>query len=492
LLKDYGLEVQKLFLEMMLEDATAYVRVANIYKPENFDKSLRPAAEFIKEHSDKHKTMPDRLQISATTGIKLQPVPDLNEGHFDWFMGEFESFTKRQEIERAVLKAADLLEAGDFDPIEKLIKDAVQISLTKDMGTDYFADPAARINKYFNSGGQVSTGWPQLDRLLYGGFSRGELNIFAGGSGSGKSLVMMNIALNWLQQGLSGVYITLELSEELTSLRTDAMLTQMSTKDIRKDIDTTTMKVMLVGKKSGQYRVKGLPAQSNINDIRSYIKEVQIQTGIKVDFMMIDYLDLLMPVSAKVSPNDLFVKDKYVSEELRNLAKELGVLMVTASQLNRSAVEEIEFDHSHISGGISKINTADNVFGIFTSRAMKERGKYQIQCMKSRSSTGVGQKIDLEYNIETMRITDEGGDEGTGYNKPQSSLMDSIKARSQVKLADAESTGTTSTKWEKPTGTHAWEYQSGGKELKPEAAEKVTADVQSAKLKQLLGKIKTG
>jgi len=477
---------------MMLEDATAYVRVANIYKPENFDKSLRPAAEFIKEHSDKHKTMPDRLQISATTGIKLQPVPDLNDGHFDWFMGEFESFTKRQEIERAVLKAADLLEAGDFDPIEKLIKDAVQISLTKDMGTDYFADPAARINKYFNSGGQVSTGWPQLDRLLYGGFSRGELNIFAGGSGSGKSLVMMNIALNWLQQGLSGVYITLELSEELTSLRTDAMLTQMSTKDIRKDIDTTTMKVMLVGKKSGQYRVKGLPAQSNINDIRSYIKEVQIQTGIKVDFMMIDYLDLLMPVSAKVSPNDLFVKDKYVSEELRNLAKELGVLMVTASQLNRSAVEEIEFDHSHISGGISKINTADNVFGIFTSRAMKERGKYQIQCMKSRSSTGVGQKIDLEYNIETMRITDEGGDEGTGYNKPQSSLMDSIKARSQIKVADTESTGTTSTKWEKPTGTHAWEYQSGGKELKPEAAEKVTADVQSAKLKQLLGKIKTG
>jgi KaiC/GvpD/RAD55 family RecA-like ATPase len=492
LLKDYGLEVQKLFLEMMLEDATAYVRVANIYKSENFDKSLRPAAEFIKEHSDKHKTMPDRLQISATTGIKLQPVPDLNEGHFDWFMGEFESFTKRQEIERAVLKAADLLEAGDFDPIEKLIKDAVQISLTKDMGTDYFADPAARINKYFNSGGQVSTGWPQLDRLLYGGFSRGELNIFAGGSGSGKSLVMMNIALNWLQQGLSGVYITLELSEELTSLRTDAMLTQMSTKDIRKDIDTTTMKVMLVGKKSGQYRVKGLPAQSNINDIRSYIKEVQIQTGIKVDFMMIDYLDLLMPVSAKVSPNDLFVKDKYVSEELRNLAKELGVLMVTASQLNRSAVEEIEFDHSHISGGISKINTADNVFGIFTSRAMKERGKYQIQCMKSRSSTGVGQKIDLEYNIETMRITDEGGDESTGYNKPQSSLMDSIKARSQIKVADTESTSTTSTKWEKPTGTHAWDYQSGGKELKPEAAEKVTADVQSAKLKQLLGKIKTG
>jgi len=479
LLKEYGLDVQRLFLEMMLEDATSYVRVQNIYNPQNFDKSLRPAAEFIKEHSDKHKTMPDRQQISATTGVRLAPVPDLNEGHFDWFMGEFEAFTRRQELERAILKSADLLEKGEFEPVEKLIKDAVQISLTKDMGTDYFADPKARIEKYFNSGGQVSTGWPQLDRLLYGGFSRGELNIFAGGSGSGKSLVMMNIALNWLQQGLSGVYITLELSEELTSLRTDAMLTNMSTKDIRRDMDTTELKVKLVAKKSGNYQVKGLPAQSNINDIRAYLKEYQIQTGKKVDFVMIDYLDLLMPVSAKVSPNDLFVKDKYVSEELRNLAKELAVLMVTASQLNRSAVEEVEFDHSHISGGISKINTADNVFGIFTSRAMKERGKYQIQCMKSRSSTGVGQKIDLEYNIETMRITDEGGDEKDNFRggaKP--SIMDSIKAKSQVKTAE-----------EGESSTPPWERAKPREDFDLEAP-KVTADVQSAKLKQLLGQIK--
>ena len=462
---------------MMLEDAQSFVRVSNIYNPENFDKNLRPAAEFIKEHSDKFKTMPDRLQIAATTGIKLQPVPELSEGHYDWFMTEFESFTKRQELERAILKAADLLEKGEYDPVEKLIKDAVQISLTKDMGTDYFADPKGRIDRYFNAGGQVSTGWPQLDKLLYGGFSRGELNIFAGGSGSGKSLVMMNIALNWLQQGLSGVYISLELSEELTSLRTDAMLTSMSTREIRKDIETTELKVKMVGKKSGQYRVKGLPAQSNVNDIRAYLKEVQLQTGIRVDFVMVDYLDLVMPVSIKVNPNDQFIKDKYVSEELRNLSKELGILMVTASQLNRSAVEEIEFDHSHIAGGISKINTADNVFGIFTSRAMKERGKYQIQCMKSRSSTGVGQKIDLEYNIETMRITDEGGDEN-GYNKPQSTIMESIKARSQTKTADATDS---SAPWEPAASTRGRYSDDAGK---------VTADVQSSKLKQMLSKIK--
>jgi KaiC/GvpD/RAD55 family RecA-like ATPase len=475
--KEYTRELQQLFLEMMMQDASSYVRVQNIYNPDNFDRSLRAVAEFIKTHTDDHKTLPSYEQFRATTSVELKPVPELNEGHYEWFMQEFEQFTKRQELERAILKAADMLEGGDFAPVEKLIKDAVQISLTKDMGTDYFADPAARINRYFNAGGQVSTGWPQMDRLLYGGFSRGELNIFAGGSGSGKSLVMMNIALNWVQQGLSGVYITLELSEELTSLRTDAMLTSMSTKDIRKDIETTELKVKMVGKKSGKYRVKGLPAQSNVNDIRSYLKEVQIQTGIKVDFVMVDYLDLVMPVSIKVNPNDQFIKDKYVSEELRNLAKELGILMVTASQLNRSAVEEVEFDHSHIAGGISKINTADNVFGIFTSRAMKERGRYQIQCMKSRSSTGVGQKIDLEYNIETMRITDPGLDENSAGGPPKSfSIMSQIKNKVVAEAADALEGPA---KFERATGTPAWEQSPAPQ-----------GEAQTARLKSMLAGLK--
>jgi KaiC/GvpD/RAD55 family RecA-like ATPase len=428
---EYTPDLQKLFLEMMMGDAHSFVRISNIYNPTNFDQSLRDTAKFLKEHSEKYKVLPTHAQVKAQTGVELKTHTDLGEDHYEWFMNEFEQFTRRQELERAILKSADLLEKGEYDPVEKLIKDAVQISLTKDMGTDYFYDPKARIDRYFNSGGQVSTGWPAMDRILYGGFSKGELNIFAGGSGSGKSLVMMNIALNWLQQGLSGVYITLELSEELTSLRTDAMLANMSTKDIRKDIDTTTMKVVLVGKKSGKYRVKAIPAQSNINDIRAYLKEVQVQTGMPIDFVMVDYLDLLMPVSAKVSPNDQFIKDKYVSEELRNLAKELDILMVTASQLNRSAVEEIEFDHSHIAGGISKINTADNVFGIFTSRAMKERGRYQIQCMKSRSSTGVGMKVDLAYDIGTRRITDLGEDEQErGPVDSSSVILNKIKTTS--------------------------------------------------------------
>jgi len=468
LLKDYSLEVQTLFLEMMLQDAESFIRVQNIYNPENFDRSLRAAAEFIKEHSDKHKTLPTPAQISASTGITLKPIEELNQGHFDWFMEEFEGFTRRQELERAILKSADLLEKGEFGPVEKLIKDAVQISLQKDLGTDYFDDPRARLMKLKDGNGQQSTGWPSLDKLLYGGFSRGELNIFAGGSGSGKSLFMMNLAVNWIEAGLHGVYLSLELYESMSAKRIDSMITEVAATDIFKQIDEVEMKVKMKQKQThGGLQIKYMPAQSNVNDIRAYLKELQVKTGRKIDFLCVDYLDLLMPVSAKVSPNDLFVKDKYVSEELRTLAGELGVLFVTASQLNRAAVEEIEFDHSHISGGISKINTADNVFGIFTSRAMKERGRYNLQLMKTRSSSGVGMKVELGYSIETMRITDLGDDSSPVTSFKKSSVLDNIKTQSKVSSGEA---------FDAPEGD----------------TPKVTAEVNSNKLKALLGQIKQG
>jgi len=442
--KEYTADLQKLFLEMMLHDAQNFVRVQNIYNVDNFDRSLHDTAVFIKEHSDDHGALPTHEQIRAVTGVELKPVPEITESHNDWFLAEFEGFTKRQELERAILKSADLLEKGEYEPVEKIIKDAVQISLTKDMGTNYFEDPRARLMALKDNNGQISTGWPAMDRKLFGGMNKGELNIFAGGSGSGKSLFMQNLAVNWVTQGLNGVYLSLELSEGLSAMRIDSMLTNVSTKEVFKDLDTVEMKVKMVGKKAGNLQIKYMPAQSNVNDIRAYLKELQIKNGWRVDFLLIDYLDLLMPVSAKVSPSDLFVKDKYVSEELRNLAKELNCVFVTASQLNRGAVDEIEFDHSHISGGLSKINTADNVFGIFTSRAMRERGRYQIQLMKTRSSSGVGQKIDLGFNLESLRITDLGEDEDAPQQNTGSNIMNRIKSNGVVEASDNVATPTAS------------------------------------------------
>jgi archaellum biogenesis ATPase FlaH len=434
---DYNAAFQKLFLEMMLHEPELYARVQNIYNPQNFDKSLKATADFMYEYANDYSSLPSLQVLEGATGSQLQPVTNYDDASGDWFLTEFEKFTRKQELSRAILAAADMLEEGDYDPVEKLIKDAVQISLTKDMGTDYFADPKARLLALRDNNGQVSTGWAGLDRKLYGGFNKGELNIFAGGSGSGKSLFMQNLAVNWIEKGLNGVYLTLELGEGLSSMRIDSIMAGIPSRQIFKDVDNVATKVSILGKKSGHFQIKYMPAQSTVNDIRAYIRELHIKTGKQIDFLLVDYLDLLMPVSAKVAPSDVFIKDKYVSEELRNLASELGILFVTASQLNRSSVEEVDFDHSMISGGISKINTADNVFGIYKSRAMQEAGRYQLQLMKTRSSSGVGQKVDLLFDVDTLKITDADEDELRPKGPTSSYIMDKIKNKQAAEQFDS-------------------------------------------------------
>lgn len=466
---DYGYNIQKLYLEMMLADAATFARCQSIFDHTLFDRKLQDAAEFINEYVKEHSVMPTEEIVNAATRSDFKVTLDLRDEHFDWLMNDFETFIRHKGLERAILDASDMLEKGEYGPVEEMIKKAVQVGLTKDLGTNYFENPKARLMRIKDKNGQISTGWKTMDDRLFGGMNRGELNIFAGGSGAGKSLFLANLGVNWALAGLNVIYLTFELSEELVSMRIDSMTTGIPSREIFKSLDDVDMKVRMIGKKSGSLQVKYMPSGKTANDIRSYLKEYEIKMGHKVDVLLVDYLDLLMPISKKISPADLFIKDKYVSEELRNLAVEKNCIFVTASQLNRGAVEEVEFDHSHISGGLSKIQTADNVFGIFTSRAMRERGRYQLQLMKTRSSSGVGQKIDLEFNIDSLRISDLDEEDGYGNSNTQSAgsaLLNSIKNRTTV---------------DKETG----EVMPAG------SAPKIKAQIESTKLRQLLNNLPT-
>jgi replicative DNA helicase len=431
--KEYTLELQKLFLEFLAQDKDLFVRVNGILSPEYFDRSLRKTVSFVKEHAEGYGALPTHEQILALTGLELRGLGDVvDQRHKDWFVDEFEQFCKHKALEAAILRSADLLEKGEFGAVEKMVKDAVQIGLAKHMGTDYWASPADRIETVRNNRGGISTGWKAIDSKLYGGFNKGELNIFAAASGGGKSLFLQNLALNWAIAGYNVLYISLELSEELCSMRLDSMLTGYNTKDVFRNVEDVDLKVRMTGKKAGRLQIVQLPNGITVNDLTSYMREYEVKTGVKVDAMLLDYLDLMMPAQRKVPPSDLFIKDKFVSEELRNFAVEHQLLFATASQLNRSAVEEIEFDHSHISGGLSKIQTADNVIGIFTSQAMRERGRYQVQFMKTRSSSGVGQKVDLEFDREGLRITDLEEDAADSETATTSSIYDKLKKKTEL------------------------------------------------------------
>ena len=431
-LKDYNEDLQRLFLEFCATDPELFVRVKNIVRKEYFSRKLANVVKFMMEHSEEYNALPTIEQIQATCGVELKKV-EIDERHKNWFFDEFETFCRHKALEHAIIQSADLLEKGDYGQVEDKIKHAVRIGLTKDLGTDYFIDPKARLLSLKDNNGTVSTGWTALDQKLYGGFNKGELNIFAGQSGAGKSLFLQNIALNWANVGMNVIYFTFELSEELSSMRVDSMSTGVASNEIFKKIDDVDLMVRMQGQKSGKFQLKYMSSGATVNDLRSYLKEYEVQTGVKPDCICVDYLDLLMPISKRVSPSDLFIKDKYVSEELRNLAVEHQIVLATASQLNRSSVESNEFDHSHIAGGLSKIQTADNVIGIQTSRAMRERGRYLIQLMKTRSSGGVGTKINLAFNIDTLRITDLTEEQmAEDENMTTANVASSIKKRTTV------------------------------------------------------------
>jgi KaiC/GvpD/RAD55 family RecA-like ATPase len=461
--KEYSTDLQKLFLEFLISDKELLSRCQNVLEGGYFTRSLQATAEFIKEYAGKYSDCPTVEQIKAVTDTELRVIPGEAASHKEWFLSEFEQFARHKALEKAILTSADLLDKQRYGEVEKLIKDASNIGLPKSFGTDYYADPMGRLMQLKNQNGGTSTGWKTIDDKLYGGFNRGELNIFAGGSGAGKSLFLQNLALNWSLQGLNGVYFSLELSEGLCSMRMDAMLMGIATKDIYKNIDEVDLNIKMKGKKAGKLQIVQLTAGITVNDLKSWIKEFQIQHNSKIDFIVVDYLDLMTPVSVKISAENTFIKDKYVSEELRAMAVQGGFLFCTASQLNRGAVESVEFDHSHISGGLSKIQTADNVIGIFNSMTMRERGRVQLQFMKTRSSSAVGTKIELEFNTTSLRITDLDEDSPEAPTTADV-LHDRLRRQAQT---ESTSTPVVSTTWERPKAKEGFNLETPQPKVEP-------------------------
>lgn len=401
----------------MITDTNAFLISRNILRPEYFHDRLAPAVRYVLEHTEKGKPIPDVEMIHAYTGVGVERFPNPHL-HYDWYMQNIEGFARHKALELAIIDGVTLIEEGKGGEVEARVKAAMQISLQTDLGTSYFHDPMGRLERMRDKSNYETTGWKSIDEKLYGGFTRGALNVWAGGSGSGKSLWLQNIALNWVFEGKNVVYFTLELSEDLVAMRLDAMVSSRGTKDVMRDIKDASLTIKSLHKRTvinargeevrpGELILKKMPeAGTTANDLRAFLKEFEIKNGYKPDAIVIDYLDLMNPNNRSIDVTNAFAKDKYTSEEMRALAGEYNALLATASQLNRQSVEATEFDHSHIAGGISKINTADNVFGIFASATMREQGFYDLQFLKTRSSSAVGSKIRLKYDPTSMRITD--------------------------------------------------------------------------------------
>lgn len=424
---EFNQETEKLLIEALISNGQLYARCQSILDPKYFHVQYQKVVKFIHGFCEEYKALPTPEQVYAKTGVELEKV-DMSPEHEKFFMDEIEGFCRHKALTQAVLEGVDLIEKGEYNAVEKLVKEAILVGLQKDLGTDYYADPRARLIKLKESNGDLSTGWKSVDQKLYN-VGRGELIIFAAPSGGGKSVALQNLTVNMSMEGHHCIYVTLELSEELCAKRMDSMVSGIASAEVYRKLDDVELEVKRAGMRSGKITIKKFPSGITTRDLRTYLREWMIKHGVTPTMIAVDYLDLMMPNDKRVSPADLFIKDKFVSEELRNLGEEFKVLVASASQLNRSAADALEFDHSMIGGGLSKIQTADNVIGIFNSARARERGEIEFQYMKTRNSGSVSQKTVLAYDIDTLRIMDL--DEGSQQTREtSSSVLDKIqKAR---------------------------------------------------------------
>lgn len=439
--RDYNEDVQKLILSVLLSDEEVFARCQNILNAKYFINKFRPVVRFVIDYSNQYRALPRMEQIQAQFGLTLEKIDRLSAQQQDAFLDQIEEFCKNRALADAVLSAPDLIQKGNYGEVEKRVREAILVGLSSDIGTNYFANPRERLMKIKGSNGQISTGWETVDKKLYGGINRKEITIWCAGSGGGKSLTLQNMAVNLVKAGLNVVYISLELSEEMISMRLDSIVSGVPTNEVFKRLDDVEIKVLQAGKKAGSMHVKQMPQGTTTNDIRAYLKNYEIETGHKVDLLAVDYLDLMFPNNRKIDVSNLFIKDKFVTEELRGLAMERNILLQTASQLGRSSVNEMEHDHSHIAGGISKIQTADNVISILATPAMRDRGQYQYQFLKTRSSSGVGSKVTMGFDPMTLRIYDlEEESSGSAPTKTAADMLSDLKRKntSEPKKQDSE------------------------------------------------------
>lgn len=291
--------------------------------------------------------------------------------------------------------------------MEKSLKEAIQVSLNKDLGISYFDNVEGRLRDLLNNSPVMSTGWSEVDEKLGGGIARQELSLWCGASGTGKSIFLSNLSVNLVKKGYNVVYISLELADRVVSKRFDSMTTGIAQSDILSNINKVVHDVeSFKSDSTGELFIKRMPESvTTSNHIRAYLKELEQAHGFRPDVLVVDYLDLMATNNKSISIENMFIADKFKAEELRAIGLEYDCHIATASQLGRNSLEAEKVGQQHIQGGFSKVQTCDAMLGIIQTDAMRAAGEYVLEMLKTRNSGGVGDHVLLQWDPIALRIS---------------------------------------------------------------------------------------
>lgn len=405
---------QKLWVDMFCSNEQIFSTCNRIVQPEFFDPDYRDAVEFTKHYYDKYSALPSCEILEAETGFQPRKM-NIKPDEVEYCISKVEQFCRERAVYIEVLNSSRTIEKGGHADLLSRLEAAVNISLNRDLGVNIFENIESRIKKRMESRQPVSTGWENLDKELGGGLCRTELMMISAGSGGGKSIALSNYAIHMAGKGYNVLYISLELGEEFVADRLETMITKMTKTERYERISDTVNKMDEFRSASqGTIHVKRMEADVACSaDIKAYIKEYYMVYGCYPDVLVVDYLDILAS-NTKIHYSNAFDKDKAVSTQLRNIGNNdiHPMWMATASQENRSAINETDKNQSHIAGGLSKVNTVDVYISIIMTDAMRALGTCSWKLLKTRSSGGVGKSIFMKWDPVYLWFTSDNNPSG--------------------------------------------------------------------------------
>jgi len=349
-----------------------------------------PSREAIIIELSNSKSLNDDQFAKARTYVENIKEPE--KENLDWLVDQTEKFCQDKAIYNAIVNSIKILD-GDNSNLSKgsipgLLTDALSVSFDTNIGHDFLENVDARYDYYHTKQHKIPFDLEYMNKITKGGLPRKTLNVFLAGTGVGKSLFMCHCAANNLMSGLNVLYITLEMAEQEIAKRVDANLLNVTMAELEELPKESYVKMMdrLRGKTQGKFIVKEYPtASAGAANFRHLLNELKLKKNFVPDVVYVDYLNLCTSSRIRGGANvNSYTMIKSIAEELRGLAVEFNIPLISATQTTRSGYGNSDVEITDTSESFGLPATCDFMAALIVSEELDQLGQIMIKQLKNR------------------------------------------------------------------------------------------------------------
>lgn len=366
-------------------DAKVYGYIYNFISEYN----NRPSKDALIISAQNDKSLSDDLYNEVVTSIQLL---DTTENNIDWLEKETEKFCKDKAIYNAILNSIAIIDGRDkklsTDGIPQLLQDALGVTFDKKVGHDYLDNAEDRFDFYHRIESKIPFDLDMFNKITNGGLPNKTLNVVLAGTGVGKSLFMCHVAASVLSQGKNVLYITLEMAEERIAERIDVNLMNITLdqlKDLPKSIFENRID-KIRNKTQGKLIIKEYPtASAHVGHFNSLLNELQLKKQFRPDMIIVDYLNICASSRFKAGANiNSYTLVKAIAEELRGMAVENNVPILSATQTTRGGYGNTDVELTDTSESFGLPATVDFMFALITTEELEQMNQLMVKQLKNR------------------------------------------------------------------------------------------------------------